>query len=61
MSKELLKKIVTGMGIASAGGAITLGAGTMNLTDVDFMTTVMTVVFSALFNLFYEWAKRQLE
>ena len=52
--KIFLQSILKGIGIAAAGGSVALGAGTVNLVDVDFLSTVIVVVVSVLVNAGYQ-------
>ena len=58
MSKELIEKVIKGIAIASGGGGIAIGSGKLNLTDIDFPTTVTVVAFSIAFNTLYQIVKR---
>lgn len=57
MNKKLIESIVKGIGIASAGGGIAIGAGSINMINVDFVSTAAVVVFSILFNTLYQFLK----
>ena len=61
MSNTIIQKIIKGIGIASAGGGIAIGAGTMDLVDVDFITIVMVVIFSSGFNAIYQFLKNKID
>lgn len=58
MMTQLGQKILKSIAYASAGGAITIGAGHANLVDVDFLTTVYMVLSAVLFNAAREYLKR---
>lgn len=57
MMKLLIEKTIKSVGIAAGGGALTLGAGTVNVVNVDFVTTVAVAIFSVAFNFVYTYIK----
>lgn len=61
MAKTIFGKIIKSIAYASAGGAIAIGAGTINLVDADFLTIVYTVICAVIFNFFKEISKSLLE
>lgn len=58
MFAQILNATIKGIMIATSGGALALGAGSLNLVDADFSTIVITAIFSSVFNFFYQVAKR---
>lgn len=56
--KRYIDSIIKGIGIATAGGGITIGTGTLNLTDVDFITTVLVVIFSVSVNMVVQYFRK---
>lgn len=60
MTQELINKIIKSIGIAAAGGGLTLGAGTLNVINVDFVTTIAVAIFSVVFNAGYQYIKVKL-
>ena len=52
---RFIQSVVKGIGIATAGGGLALGAGQINLVNVDFFSIVAVVVFSVVFNTIYQW------
>lgn len=60
MTQELISKIIKSVGIAAAGGGLTLGAGTLNVVDVDFVTTIAVAIFTVLFNAGYQYVKLKM-
>lgn len=60
MAKTLFQKVVKSFAYASAGGAIAVGAGSMNLVDADFATILYMVVAAVFFNFLKELAKQYI-
>ena len=54
-TQEFLQSVLKGIGIAASGGALTLGAGTINIVDADFGTIVAVSIFCAVVNLAYQY------
>lgn len=57
---KFLQNIIKGFAHASAGGGIAIGAGLLNLKDVDLTTVVFLVVISTLYNLVREAIKNYI-
>lgn len=52
--KIFLQSVLKGVGIAAAGGSLALGAGSIDLVDVDIVSTIIVVVVSVLVNAGYQ-------
>ena len=57
MMQTFIQSVLKGIGISATGGGIALGAGQMNLVDVDFPTIVAMVIFSNIINVVYQYLK----
>lgn len=56
--KQFIDSIIKGIGIAAAGGGVVIGSGKLNLTDVDFPTTVMLVVATVVINAIVQYFRK---
>ena len=55
--RKFIRKVLKGFAHASAGGGLAIGAGTMDLVNVDALTIFVMVIVVTLYNMAKEALK----